>query len=143
MTISFQDWLGHLKATIVFLEVAISLGWKYKAAKVRIGYFEIKILGVIVSVKGKRVDPDKIETLLSMRTLENTADVKSFVGLVYWFQEHCKDMAWNIITLNKLSVAGSKFLWTAVAEEEFQWIKRQMKSLAVLALWSAVKTSCL
>ena len=138
-----NSWLGHLKATVAFLEVAISHGWKYKAAKVRIGYFEIKLLGVIVSAKGKRADPDKIETLLSMRTPENYAEVKSFVGLAHWFQEHCKGMAWNITILNKLSVAGSEFLWTAAAEEQFQWIKRQMKSLAVLALWSAIKTSCL
>src|SRR5439155_9960982 len=45
--------------------------------------------------------------------------------------------------LNKLSVAGSEFFWTAAAEEQWQWTKRQMKSLAVLALWSAIKTSCL
>ena len=137
------SWMGHLKATIAFLEVAMSHGWKYKAAKVRIGYFEIKLLGVIVSSKGKRADPEKVETLLSMRRPDNSAEVRSFVGLAHWFQEHCKGMAWNITVLNKLSVAGSEFLWTAAAEEEFQWIKTQMKSLAVLALWSAVKTSCL
>src|SRR5436189_2876914 len=28
-----NSWLGHLKATVAFLEVAISHGWKYKAAK--------------------------------------------------------------------------------------------------------------
>ena len=105
-----DSWLGYLKATTAFLEVAISHGWKYKAAKVRIGYFEIKLLGVILSAKGKRVDPDKIETLLSMRRPENAADVKSFVGLAHWFQEHCKCLAWNITILNKLSVAGSEFL---------------------------------
>src|SRR5436190_4832137 len=118
------SWLGHLKATIAFLEVAISHGWKYKADKVRIGYFEIKLLGVIVSAKGKRVDPDKIGTLLSMRRPENSTEVKSFVGLAHWFQEHCKGMAWNITILNKLSVAGSNFLWTDAAEEQLQWIKR-------------------
>src|SRR5271169_6474701 len=75
------SWLAHLKATIAFLEVAISHGWKYKAAKVRIGYFEIKLLGVIVSAKGKRADPEKVETLLSMRRPDNSAEVRSFVGL--------------------------------------------------------------
>ena len=78
---SEDSWLGHLKAMIVFLEVAISHGWKYKVAKIRIGYFEIKLLGVIVSAKDKRADPDKIETLLSMRRSENSSDVKSFVDL--------------------------------------------------------------
>ena len=78
--------------------------------KVRIGYFEIKLLGVILSTKGKRADPDKLETLLSMRRPENAADVKSFFGLAHWFQEHCKCLAWNITILNKLSVAGSEFL---------------------------------
>ena len=29
-----NSWLGHLKATIAFLEVPISHGWKYKAAKI-------------------------------------------------------------------------------------------------------------
>src|SRR5436190_12046306 len=69
-----NSWLGHLKATIAFLEVALSHDWKYKAAKIIIGYFEVKLLGVIVSVKGKCADPDKIETLLSMRIPKNAAD---------------------------------------------------------------------
>src|SRR5271167_2312884 len=50
------SWLGHLKAMIAFLEVAISHGWKYKIVKVRIGYFEIKLLDVIVSAKDKHAD---------------------------------------------------------------------------------------
>jgi len=68
---------------IAFLKVSLCHGCKYKAAKIRIGYFEVKLLGVIVSVKGKCADPDKIETLLSMRRLENAADVKSFVDLAH------------------------------------------------------------
>lgn len=57
--------------------------------------------------------------------------------------EHFKAVAWNIEILNKLSIASAEFLWTAAAEREYGWVKKQMRSLPILALWSAVKTSCL
>jgi hypothetical protein len=38
-----------------------------------------------------------------------------------------KSLAWNIETLNKLSVAGSHFMWSAAAEQEYEWVKKQMK----------------
>ena len=94
------SWLGHLQATSIFLEIARSHSWKFKASKIRIAYFEVKLLGVIVSAKRKRADPEKVETLLSMKTLESTSEVKSFVGLAHWFQEHVKGMAWSITHLN-------------------------------------------
>ena len=115
-----EDWLGCLKATDIFLSKAMQHGWKFKASKICIAYPEAKILGVIASAKGKHVDPSKVDTLLTMCTPCNASEVRSFIGLIHWFQEHIKGLAWNITTLNKLSVVGSSFLWTAAAEQEFQ-----------------------
>ena len=137
------DWLGHLRATESFLIIAMRHGWKFKASKIRIAYPEIKILGVIVSAHGKRPDPTKVDALLSMKTPENALEVRSFVGLAHWFQEHVKGLAWNITALNKLAVSSADFEWTPAAEREYCWVKNQMRTPFTLALWSAVKTSCL
>ena len=138
-----DDWLGHLRATESFLIIAMRHGWKFKASKIRIAYPEIKILGVIVSAHGKRPDPTKVDALLSMKIPENALEVRSFVGLAHWFQEHVKGLAWNITALNKLAVSGSEFKWTPAAEREYCWVKDQMRAPFTLALWSAAKTSCL
>ena len=47
------SWLGHLQATSIFLKIECSHGWKFKASKIHITYFQVKLLGVIVSAKGK------------------------------------------------------------------------------------------
>lgn len=62
-------------------DFAVRHGWKFKASKIRIGYLEVKILGVIISAHDKREDPTKVEALLSMKTPQNSPEVKSFVGL--------------------------------------------------------------
>ena len=71
-----DDWLGHLHATAIFLSIAILHGWKFKASKIRIGYPEVKILGVIVSAHGKRADPAKVDALLAMKTPQNASEVR-------------------------------------------------------------------
>jgi RNase H-like domain found in reverse transcriptase/Reverse transcriptase (RNA-dependent DNA polymerase) len=138
-----DEWQNHLRATSTFLEIAIRYGWKFKCSKIRIAYTQVSILGVIVSAFGKRAHPQKVDTLLAICTPRNSSEVKSFVGLAHWFQEHIKGLAWNIVTLNKLSVAGEEFTWSEAAEREFQWVKKQIKDPSVLAIWSPVKTSCL
>jgi hypothetical protein len=77
-----EDWLGRLKATAIFLNIAIKHRWKFKVSKIRIAYSEVKILGVIVSSNEKRTDSDT-STLLSMDAPQNLSDVKSFVSLVH------------------------------------------------------------
>jgi hypothetical protein len=63
------------------------------------------------------------------------------LALFISFQEHVKSLAWNIE--NKLSASGSDFVWSFDVEQEYQWVKKQMKDPVVLTLWSSVKTSCL
>jgi len=63
-----------------------------------------------------------------MKTPQNSSEVKSFVNLAPWFQEHVKGLAWNIETLNKLSFTGSDFMWSAAAEQKYQWVKKQMRN---------------
>ena len=78
-----------------------------------------------------------------MKIPENALEVRSFVGLAHWFQEHVKGLAWNITALNKLAVSGLEFKWTWAAEREYCWVKDQIHAPFTLALWSAIKTCCL
>ena len=105
-----NSWFDYLKIMITFLEIIISYEWKYKVIKIWIDYFEIKFLDIIIFMKDKHVNPDKIKILLSMWRSENLSDIKSFIDLIHWFQEYYKNMIWNIINLNKLSIIESKFL---------------------------------
>jgi len=88
-----EDWLGCLKATDIFFSKAMQHGWKFKASKMHIAYPEVKILGVIISAKGKHVNPSKVDTLLAMHIPHNASEVRSFVRLICWFQEHIKGLA--------------------------------------------------
>jgi len=64
---------------------------------------------LVLLYKRMASDPTKVDTLLSMKIPENALEVRSFVGLAHWFQEHVKGLAWNITALNKLAVSGLEF----------------------------------
>jgi hypothetical protein len=135
-------WDSHLATTEAFLRVAQRHGWKFKFSKIRIGYFKIKILGVILSAAGKEADPDKVDALLAMKRPTNTTEVRSFAGLAQWFSEHIRGLSWKMKTLSKLA-GNTKFEWSTAAENEFLMIKAEARLLlqSKLALWNPIKTT--
>ena len=52
---------------------------------------EVYFLGHIVSVKGIRVDPAKIEAILSWKPPRNVTEVRSFLGLAGYYKRFEKD----------------------------------------------------
>jgi hypothetical protein len=67
---------------------------------------EIKYLGHIVNEQGIRPDPKKVEAVQTWPVPKNVHDVKSFLGLVNYFQkfiEHYSEIAVPLTNLTKKS----------------------------------------
>ncbi len=57
------------------------------------GVPEVKVLGCIVSVNGRRPNPEKLEAILKMADCRNVKDVKSFLGVCFYFSPDIKGYA--------------------------------------------------
>ena len=64
-----------------------------------------------MSAKGIRVDPTKIEAIVSWKPPRNVTEVRSFLGLSRYYQRFVKEFSIIASTLAKLLRKSVKFEW--------------------------------
>ena len=72
---------------------------------------EVPFLGDTVSVEGIRVDPAKIEAVVSWKPPRNVTEVRSFLGLAGYYRRFVKGFSVIASSLTKLLRKGVKFEW--------------------------------
>ena len=126
-----NSYLGHLKAIKAFLEVSRQHGWKYKASKVRIAHLKIKILGVILSAAGRSPDPEKVDAVTCMRRPSTVSELKSFIGLLYWFLDSYPGLSVHVMEMRAM-LTHSRLDWSPAAIAEFESAKSAIRNLATM-----------
>ena len=104
---------------------------KFGAHKMHFGYNKLRLLGIIMTPNGKSPDPEKQDTLLSMRIPRTAVELKSFLGLAQWFSEHIPALSWKTTVLRRMAIealsTSSMLKWTEEALQQFKYIKDQMR----------------
>ena len=72
---------------------------------------DVPFLGHIVSAEGVRVDPAKIEAVVSWKSPRNVTKVRSFLGLAGHYRRFVKGFSVIASSLTKLLRKGVKFEW--------------------------------
>ena len=70
-------------------------------------------------VEGIRVDPTKIEAIVSWKPPRNVKNVRSFLSLVGYYQRFIKGFSVIASTLTKLLQKGVKFEWDDKCQSNF------------------------
>ena len=70
---------------------------------------EVSFLGHIVSAKGIRVDPTKVEAIMNWKPPRNVIEVRSFLGLVGYYRRFARGFSVVASPLTKLLRKGIKF----------------------------------
>ena len=81
---------------------------------------EVSFLGHIVSAEGIRVDPIKIEAVVSWKLPRNVTEVRSFLGLAGYYRRFVKEFFVIASSLTKLLRKGVKFEWDDKCQSSFE-----------------------
>ena len=81
---------------------------------------EVSFLGHIVYAEGIRVDPTKIEAIVSWKPPRNVTEVRSFLGLAGYYRWFVKGFYVIASTLTKLLRKGVKFEWDDKCQSSFE-----------------------
>jgi hypothetical protein len=76
---------------------------------------EIKYLGHIVNEQGIRPDPKKVEAVQTWPVPKNVHDVKSFLGLVNYFQKFIEHYSEIAVPLTNLTKKSHPWVWTVLS----------------------------
>jgi RNase H-like domain found in reverse transcriptase/Integrase zinc binding domain/Integrase core domain/Reverse transcriptase (RNA-dependent DNA polymerase) len=135
-----DDWGIHAEVIESIMRAAEDRGWKFGARKMHFGYNKMRLLGIIMTPQGRRPDPEKQDTLLTMRIPRTASELKSFLGLAQWFTEHIPSLSWRTTALRRMitnaSSPSSKLVWKDSALQQFKYIKDQMRQPCTLAVYN-------
>ena len=84
----------------------------------------MSFLGHIVYAEGIRVDPTKIEAVVSWKPPRNLTDVRSFLGLAGYYRLFVKEIFIIASLLTKLLRKELKFEWDDKCQSSFEQLKK-------------------
>ena len=93
---------------------------------------EMSFLGHIVSAKGIRVDPAKIEAVVGWKPSRNVTNVRSFLGLAGYYRYFVNEFSIIASSLTKLLRKGVKFKWDDKCQSSFEQLKKILVEASVL-----------
>lgn len=107
---------------------------------------KIKYLGLIISVNGIEMDPEKVEAIQNWQTPTCVKDVLQFTGFTGFYRRFIANYSQIIRPLNELSKGETflsrtgkrkkkyhPFVWTAECQKAFEDLKMAFKSAPILA----------
>ena len=83
----------------------------------------MSFLGHIVSEKGIRVDPSKIEVILEWKASRNVTEVRSFLGLAGCYRRFVKAFSMNAAPMTRLLQKNVRFEWSEKCQASFEKLK--------------------
>ena len=93
---------------------------------------EVSFLGHIMSVEDIRVEPAKIETIVSWKLPRNVIEVRSFLGLAGYYRRFVKGFSVIASTFTKLLRKWVKFEWDDKCQSSFDQLKKILVEASVL-----------
>ncbi|KAJ9551398.1 hypothetical protein OSB04_015443 [Centaurea solstitialis] len=105
-----------------------------KFSKCEFWLHEVQFLGHVVSRDGIKVDPAKIEAMMSWKSPTNPSEIRSFLGLAGYYRRFIQDFSKIASSLMVLTKKNAKFLWTEKQEEAFQTLKKKLCQAPILSL---------
>ena len=112
-----QDHEQHLR---MVLQILREKKFFSKLSKCDFWLKEVSLLGHIVSEEDIRVDPAKIEAIVSWKPPRNLIEVTNLLGLVGYYQRFVKEFSIIASTLTKLLQKGLKFEWDDKYQSSFE-----------------------
>ncbi|CAM1291118.1 Uncharacterised protein at_DN1466 [Pycnogonum litorale] len=106
---------------------------------------EVKYLGAIINSTGQKIDPDRVSSILDMKSPETKEELQRFLGMLTYVSNFIPNLANETATLRKLLTKDASFMWSANREQEFLQLKQLLTQTPVLRFFDPnkeVKVSC-
>ncbi|CAL1394368.1 unnamed protein product [Linum trigynum] len=127
---TWDDHLEHVKTTLALLR---QHHYYVKFSKCAFGLQELEYLGHLISDRGVRVDPKKVQAMTEWPIPKNVTALRGFLGLTGYYRKFVKNYGEIARPLTDLLRKGG-FRWTPAADHAFSALKEALVSTPTLAM---------
>ncbi|ODM90370.1 Transposon Ty3-I Gag-Pol polyprotein [Orchesella cincta] len=129
----------HLRKLTAFFNKLRETNLTLRIQKCEFAMHEIKLLGYIISQKGIRVDPSKVEAINRMPRPTTVKMVRSFLGMASFYRRWVKDFSSIAQPLHNLTKKDQPFNWDERCENSFNFLKMKLQTAPILASFDPLR----
>jgi hypothetical protein len=93
----------------------------------------VAFLGHVISPEGITMDPGKVRDVLGLRPPKSVHQVRSFLGLVGYYERFILKFSKIVKLITELLKKGNKYVWSKDCDEAFLTLKKLLTTSPVLA----------
>ncbi|KAJ9541941.1 hypothetical protein OSB04_028447 [Centaurea solstitialis] len=131
-----EDHVVHLREV---LEVLRKERLYAKFTKCAFWLEEVQFLGHVVNREGIKVDPSKIEAVMSWEVPTSPAEIRSFLGLAGYYRRFIQDFSKIAVPLTRLTKKSEPFVWGSEQQTAFETLRQKLCEAPVLTLAEGVE----
>lgn len=105
---------------------------RFNKSKFQYKLKEVKYFGHIFSEKGMKIDPERVDSIINMKSPTNKKELQIFLGMVNYLRKFIPNMANIASSLQLLLKKDVGWLWTDVHENVFNNIKKKISEAPIL-----------
>ena len=124
-----QEHLDNLQKTMDKLNAS---GLRLKLEKCQFFQDSVTYLGHILDEQGIRPHPDKVKAITAMPEPKNQGELRSFLGMVQYYDRFIPGLATDCAVLNDLLQKKSKWQWTTTHAKAVNAVKTALTSADIL-----------
>ena len=128
-----RNWNEHMEHLNEVFDTIESSGFKIGFKKCQFAQSSVKYLGHIITKKGIRVDPNKVEAISTLPPPRTIKGIRSFVATAAYYRKFIKDFSKIAAPLTELTKKNIRFKWTQECQKAFDTLKDLLISSPVLA----------
>ena len=126
---SFDQHLVHLREVFSRLRKA---NLKLHPKKCKFAVQEVNYLGHVLSPKGIKPNPDKVQAIVNFPTPNKIKQLRSFLGMIGYYRKFIRNFGVIAKVLYDLTKKDTPYIWSDDCEKAFQSLKNKMLSYDVL-----------
>ncbi|KAJ9546732.1 hypothetical protein OSB04_019275 [Centaurea solstitialis] len=131
-----EDHVVHLREV---LEVLRKERLYAKFSKCAFWLEEVQFLGHVVNREVIKVDPSKIEAVMSWEVPTTPTEIRSFLGLAGYYRRFIRDFSKIEVPLTRLTKKSEPFVWGSEQQTAFETLRRKLCEVPVLTLPEGVE----
>jgi hypothetical protein len=142
ITVFSKTWPDHCLHLSRVFDQLMQANFRLNAEKCLIGCEELELLGCIVSGKGIKVLPSRVEALLALPDPTDKKTLRSTIAAFSFVRKHIQNFSDIAQPLTKLLGMKSRFQWTPECARAYQALKEMIKRAPMMALPDYSKPMC-